>query len=367
MGQYEHASLLVKDCCGVLGYPAAQRALRMSEHPLVIDFHAHFLEREVYERAWMHNVASGFGADGPPAPGSRAERVHKTMFDPEGSLANMDRLGVDISVLSLSTVIAGGQWAEPDLDLELNRRANDRVAELVRANSSRFVGSFSLPLQDIDRSLAELERSVDELGLRVANLPANARGLYLGNPHFHPLWQAAADRRLIVFIHPDGVGDPWFQEYSLWNSVGQPIEETKAMSSIIYEGVFDRWPELRIVIAHGGGYLPHYYGRHDRNVANRPETARNIAKLPSDYLKSFYYDSCVYEPHVLEELVDLVGAGQIVMGSDHPMGEADPVGFVERARNLDSAGAENIKGGVATRLLAHAGALSEGSLARRGR
>jgi aminocarboxymuconate-semialdehyde decarboxylase len=321
-----------------------------------VDFHAHVLDADGFARAWRHNVASGFGANGPPPPGGRADRLHRKMLDPTAAIADMDAAGIDIAIISLSTVIAGGQWAAPDEDLDLNRRANDRIAALVRAHPQRFVGSFSLPLQDIGRAMDELERCVDELGLRVANVPAAARGTYLGHPRFAPFWEAMAQRRMVTFIHPDGVTDPWFQEYSLWNSVGQPIEETKAMSSIIYEGVLERWPDLRIVMAHGGGYLPHYYGRHDRNVANRPETARNLRRLPSDYLQLFYYDTCVYVPHVLEQLVDLVGPGQIVMGSDYPMGEADPRGFVARAGNVGAAEAHLITGATATSLLSDAGA-----------
>ena len=333
----------------------------MTTSPPVIDFHAHVLDRAGFDQAWMHNVASGFGASGPPAPGSRAEGLHRKMFSPDLVIEDLDRLEIDLSVISLSTVIAGGQWADPLTDLEINRAGNDRMAALVHDHGDRFVGSFSLPLQDVGSSLAELERAVDELGLRVANVPANARGVYLGDPVFHGFWSAVADRNLIVFIHPDGVTDPWFQQYSLWNSVGQAVEETKVMSSIIYEGVLDRWPELLIVMAHGGGYLPHYYGRHDRNVANRPETARNISKLPSEYLPLFYYDTCVYVPHVLEELVDLVGTDHVVMGSDYPMGEADPRAFVKRARNVGPAEAAAIAGGNAEALLARAQALPGGA------
>jgi len=321
---------------------------------LVVDFHAHVLEREGLDRSWMHNVASGFGANGPAKPGSRQEGLHRRLLDPAGHLDDMDRLGIDVSVLSLSTVISGGQWAEPDVDLELNRRANDHIVELVRAHPDRFVGSFSLPLQDLALSLEELERCVVELGLRIVNLPAAARGVYLGDPRFFPLWEAVSERGLISFVHPDGVTDPWYQEYSLWNSVGQAVEETKVMSSLIYQGVFERWPSVRIVMGHGGGYLPHYYGRHDRNVANRPETARNITGKPSDYLGRFYYDTCVYVPHVLEELVDLVGADHIVLGSDWPMGGIDPVEFVDRARNVGAAESALIKGGSAAALLEEA-------------
>jgi len=324
---------------------------------LVVDFHAHVLEKQVFERSWMHNVGSGFGANGPAPPGSRQDRLHQELLDPARHLEDMDRLGIDVAVLSLSTIISGGQWADPKTDLELNERANDHIASLVGAYPDRFVGSFSLPLQDIGLSLAELQRCVEELGLRVVNLPASARGVYLGNPDYFPFWELVAQLRLVAFIHPDGVTDPWFQEYSLWNSVGQPLEEAKVMSSIIYEGVFDRWPDLRIVVAHGGGYLPHYYGRHDRNVANRPETARNITGKPSDYLPRFYYDTCVYVPHVLEELVDLVGPGQIVLGSDWPMGGTDAVAFIDEARNIGPKEAALIKGGNASSLLERAGVL----------
>ncbi|MGB9113131.1 MAG: amidohydrolase family protein [Acidimicrobiales bacterium] len=324
---------------------------------LVVDFHAHVSEHEVFERSWMHNVASGFGAKGPAKPGSRQDRLNHALLDPGLHLEDMDRFGIDVAVLSLSKVVSGGQWAEPNTDLELNRRANDHIAELVRAHPDRFVGSFSLPLQDVGLSLTELERCVDELGLRVVNLPAAARGVYLGSPDYFPFWELVAGRHLVAFIHPDGVDDPWFQEYALWNSVGQPIEEAKVMSSLIYEGVFDRWSDLRIVMAHGGGYLPHYYGRHDRNFANRPETARNIAGKPSEYLVRFYYDTCVYVPHVLEELVDLVGAERIVIGSDWPMGGIDPVAFVDGVRNVGAAEAALIRGGNAAALLEEAGVL----------
>lgn len=313
---------------------------------------------ELLERGWMHNVASGFGAITSVEPESRQEGLHRKLLDPAAHIEDMDRLGIDVSVLSLSTVISGTQWADPETDLALCRRANDHIAELVRAHPGRFVGSFSLPLQDLERSLTELERCDEELGLRVVNLPAVVGEDYLGHPRFSGFWEAASARGLIAFIHPHGVTDPWYQEYALWNSVGQAVEETKVMSSLIYEGVLERWPEVPIVISHGGGYLPHYYGRHDRNFTNRPETARNITRKPSEYLSYFYYDTCVYVPHVLEELVDLVGAERIVLGSDWPMAGNDPVQFIELAQNVTPVEARLIRGGVAAGLLEQAGALS---------
>ena len=110
-------------------------------------------------------------------------------------------------------------------------------------------------------SLRELERCVDELGLRVVNLPANVRGTYVGDRSLWPLWEAIADREPVVFLHPHGVQDAWYLAYGLWNSVGQAFEETRALSSMIYKGLLDHLPHLKVVVSHGGGYLPHYYGR----------------------------------------------------------------------------------------------------------
>ena len=156
---------------------------------------------------------------------------------------------------------------------------------------------------------------------------------------------------LTVWIHPEGVRDPWFQRYALWNSAGQSIEETKAMASLIYEGVMHRYPDLKVVIAHGGGYFPHYLGRMDRNHANRPDTVRNTGgKRPSEFLRSFHYDTCVYDPQVLKVLLERVGADRLVMGSDYPVGEKDPVGFVERC-GVSPAELAMICGGNAARLL----------------
>ncbi|MET9871839.1 amidohydrolase family protein, partial [Streptomyces sp. NPDC006386] len=145
-----------------------------------------------------------------------------------------------------------------------------------------------------------------------------------------PVWEAIAERDLVVFMHPHGVKDPWYLDYGLWNSIGQTVEEARALSSMIYEGLLDHLPTLKIVVSHGGGYLPHYCGRLDRNVHNMPHSARNITRLPSEYLRDLYYDTCVYDPEVLAALVGRVGANRIVLGSDYPVGDPDPVGFIER-------------------------------------
>ena len=152
-------------------------------------------------------------------------------------------------------------------------------------------------------------------------------------------------------MHPDGTPDLWFQQYSLWNSVGQPIEEAKLLASLIYEGVLEQHPGIRIVVAHGGGYLPHYFGRLDRNVKAHPHSAVNISRRPSEYLRDLHFDTCLYEPAMLEALVARVGADRLVMGSDFPVGDTDPVGFVERCGALSRADVEMVLGGTLAGLL----------------
>lgn len=320
--------------------------------PLVIDFHAHMLEKEVLARARVKTVLTGFGTRQPPiVSGPQRTAMFEKMLDPARQIEDMDRLGIDVNVISSATVIQGTSWADPATELDLTRHINDRAAEWCAAYPQRYVGSFVLPLQDIDLSMREFDRAVNELKLKVANLSSSYGGAYLGHSRFHPLWDAVVRSDVTAFIHPEGVKDLWFQDFGLWNSVGQPIEEAKVMASIIYEGVFDRFPAVKIVMAHGGGYLPHYFGRLDRNVANMPESTKNISAKPSDYLRSFYYDSCTYSASVTEALVRRVGADRLVMGSDYAVGDPDPIGSVEAVANIGEKELSLVTGGTAARLL----------------
>jgi aminocarboxymuconate-semialdehyde decarboxylase len=268
------------------------------------------------------------------------------MMRPESVLEDMDARGIDMAVVTSSTVLQGTSWADPQADLELCRRCNATVAEWAAKYPRRFVPSAVLPLQDIGLTLAELKSSA-----KVINASSSYKGVYLGDPVYHPFWEAVNDIGATVWIHPEGVRDPWFQRYALWNSAGQSIEETKVMASLIYEGVLTRFPDLKVVIAHGGGYFPHYLGRMDRNHANRPDTVKNTGgRKPSEFLRSFHYDTCVYDPQVLAVLLERVGADRLVMGSDYPVGERDPVSFI-RGMNLSEEGTKAVCGGNAARLL----------------
>jgi aminocarboxymuconate-semialdehyde decarboxylase len=299
----------------------------------VIDFHAHVLEPEALKQCAPHSVVTGFGAR-PMAPGTPGFQLLAGMLDPEIQIRDMDRKGIGRSVISTATVIQSTWWAEPTMAAELDRRANERIADWVKRYPARFTGSFTIPMHHMDAAMNELDYAVTKLNLKIANVSSNAGGAYLGDPKFHEFWEAVAHYGLTVLVHPHGIADPRFQKFALWNGVGQPIEETMAITSLIYEGIFEKFSGVKVVIVHGGGYLPHYSRRLDRNYTMHPISAQNIKKIPTDYLRCLYYDSCVYGNDVLEALIRRVGADRIVLGTDYPFGEEDPVGNIGKAEGI---------------------------------
>ncbi len=323
----------------------------------VIDFHAHVLHPEVFRQTVKYSVSTNFGANPMPLPdkNSPAWRMFGGMLDPEVQIRDMDAKGIDIGLLSTATVVQSTWWAEPALAAELDRRANEGIAAWVERYPKRFAGSFTIPLQDVEVALKEMDYAVSHLKLKVANVSSNIGGVYLGDPKMRPFWEAARDLGVTILIHPHGVTDPKFQKFALWNGVGQPIEETLVMASLIYEGIFETFPEVKVVIVHGGGYLPHYMGRLDRNATAHPVSMQNIKRVPSEYARCMYYDSCVYAPSVLEALIARVGADRVLFGTDYPFGEQDPVGNIRKTKGLSASDFEGIVSGTPAGILGIAG------------
>ncbi len=317
---------------------------------MVVDFHFHAVDPALVRETGDRNVMHGWGDSSQAAQGQPGNQRGPGLVNGAAAIADMDARGIDRAVLSASMIVQHSGWAPPQAQADYERRANDHIATRVAEFPGRFVGLATLPMKDADLALRELERVV-AAGFRGINLPARVEDDYLGAPRFHPLWEAIQGHRLVTFIHPDGARDPWFQQYALWNSIGQPIEEVKVLSSLILEGVLERYPNLKIVVSHGGGYLPHYVSRLDRNVSNMPESVRNLTRRPSEYLQDFYFDTCVYDVSVLEALVRCHGADRLVLGSDYPFGDPDPVAFVRGAGNISEAEFSGIAGSTAERLL----------------
>lgn len=314
----------------------------------IIDFHVHFLVCDVLEKCLPHSVATNRGHHQLPP---HLFKLFDKMMTRGSVIEDMDRLHIDKSVVSSATVIAPTFWAEASVALALSRQLNDTAADWAAHSPQRIIGSFVLPLQDMTLALGELDRAVNTLGLKVANVPAELRGIYLGDVQFRPFWEAAQALGVVVFMHPDGAKDPWFFQWGMWNSLGQSLEEAKFMASVIYEGILESYPRLKLVMAHGGGYFAHNMGRLDRNVKNAPHSMKNITRKPGDFLKSFYYDTCLYDPTVLSALIKIVGPERLVLGSDWPIGEADPVGFVDRCADIDAAQKRMITGGTMADLI----------------
>src|SRR3989442_12539935 len=325
--------------------------------PRAIDFHAHIIVPEVYALAAQHNIFSelpsdtGVPDDVPKGFRARAATVLARMSDLTEPLVNMAAMGVDVQVLSASLVHEGLEWADAQTSLHLARTTNDWIAKAVAAHPARLVGLGPLPLHVPALGVAELERCVRELRLKGAAISTTAGTMELGDPQLRPFWAKAEELGAVIYIHPGGNRDRRFKRFHLWNSVGQAFEEAMAISSLMYDGVLEPFPRLKICVSHGGGYMPYYMGRIDRNYAEKANTRVNMSKPPIEYLRMLYFDSCVYERAVLQHLVDKVGAERVLLGSDYPVGEGKPVEFVTDTDTLSPAQQEAIVGTNAAALL----------------
>jgi aminocarboxymuconate-semialdehyde decarboxylase len=281
----------------------------------------------------------------------RAGMVLARMSDISDRIAKMDAMGVDVQVLSASLVHQGLDWADAQTSLRLARTTNDWIAKAVAAHPARFVGLGTLPLHMPSLAVTELERCMGDLRLKGVAISTMAGVMELGDPQLRPFWVKAEALGAVVYIHPGGNRDRRFKRFHLWNSVGQAFEEAMAISSLMYDGVLEAFPKLKICISHGGGYMPFYMGRIDRNYLEKANTRVNMSKPPIDYLRMLYFDSCVYETAVLKHLVDKVGADRVLLGSDYPVGETKPVEFVTDTEALSTAQKERILSTNAATLL----------------
>ncbi|WP_162300822.1 amidohydrolase family protein [Alkalilacustris brevis] len=319
----------------------------------VIDVHAHVVNRQVYSETSPHSIFTRLPSDVSDelrqAAAARGERVIAEMADYTDRIAAMDRMGVDMQILSPSLVHQNTDFADPKAALALCRRTNDSLAAGVETAPDRFRGLGMVPLHAPDIAAEELTRCVNDLGLSGVTISTRAGAREIGENALRPFWAAAEATGAVVYIHPAGNHDPRFARYMLWNSLGQCMEETFAIASLFYEGILDAFPDLKICISHGGGYMPFNTGRIDRNYIEKPATRVNMSKAPGDYLRMLHYDTCLYDPVTLEHLIDKVGADRVLLGSDYPVGEPDPVGFVGQT-SIGEADRAAILGGNAARL-----------------
>jgi aminocarboxymuconate-semialdehyde decarboxylase len=284
------------------------------------------------------------------------ERVFREITDnvwePSRRLEEMDRANVSMQALSTVPVMFS-YWAKPADALDLSRRLNDHIAEVVRANPTRFVGLATIPLQDPDLAARELERCVCDLGLRGAQIGTHVDAnqhfgridtLNLDNAALQPVWSAAEQLDAAIFVHPwDMVGKERMPRYWLPWLVGMPAETSLAICSMIFGGVFARFPKLRVAFAHGGGAFPFTIGRIEHAFHVRPDlVAIDNETNPRSYLADgerparFYVDSLVHDPDALQLLIKLFGAQRVALGSDYPfpLGESHAGHLIESMTGL---------------------------------
>lgn len=317
-----------------------------------IDIHAH-----VVERRYVEELAADAGLEPEAVPGGQTllrkdghtyAWYREAMFDLDARLREMDAKGVDLRILSLSTPnVYAWRGAR---QVEVARRMNDVTAAIVRRHPDRFGGLGSLPLDDIGAALSELDRITGELGLQGVLIGSNVAGMPMNHPRMEPVWKRIDQLRLPVFEHPmfpAHTAD--MEEFELPLRVGFVYETTTAAARMIYAGVFERYPDFPYILAHTGGALLTILERLDNGYRLFPDCRRHISRLPSEYAKNLYYDTCSFYSPALMMAHAIVGADRLLWGSDDPYIGADSA-HVDRLP-LPAADKAKILGGNAARLL----------------
>ncbi|MGC1352684.1 MAG: amidohydrolase family protein [Xanthobacteraceae bacterium] len=280
-----------------------------------------------------------------------ARTSRMTQYDER--LADLEEMGVDLQVIK--PLPPQCYYTVPiEIADKASRMVNDTLAEYAARKPDRFVVFGTVPLQDGAAAAAELERSVKQLGFKGVQVLTNVAGKELSDPAFAPFWAKAEQLGVLVVLHPNGFTQAErLTRYYFNNVVGNPFDTSVALHYLIFDGVLERHPNLKILAVHGGGYLASYSGRIDHAWGARSDCRGTLPKPPTSYLKkNVYVDSVVFTPHQLKYLVEVFGADKILMGTDYPydMAESDPIGHLASA-GLDAATVAAIAGGNVRRLL----------------
>jgi aminocarboxymuconate-semialdehyde decarboxylase len=306
---------------------------------LKIDVHTHILPRELPN--WKGKF--GYGGfiqlehSGPGCAlmkkddGRIFREIDKNCWDPQTRIEQMDETGVSVQVLSTVPVMFS-YWTRPDDGAGVAAYLNDQIADIATEYPLRFVGLGTVPLQHTALAIAELERC-KQIGLVGVEIGTNVNQINLGESQFLEFFSACEELAMAVFVHPwDMMGEKDMQKYWLPWLVGMPAEVSRAICSLIFAGVIEKLPRLRICFAHGGGAFPATIGRIDHGFNVRPDLcAIDNPHSPRKYLSRLYFDSLVHESAKLDYLVKLVGADQIMLGSDYPfpLGEHQPGSLID--------------------------------------
>ena len=304
-----------------------------------IDIHAHSTP-QCFQRA----VLAGHAWHGMTAADGELFNP-RNAWTPEQRIADMDSLGVDIQVVSTSPGFYQ-YHQEPAVTAAIARECNDEIRQMTMDYPQRLAGFAIIPMQDIPAAIAELERAMQQLGFKGAMIGDQVNGKTFDEPEFLPLWKAAEAMGALLFIHQGGqtIGSERQPRYHVRNTIGNLADRTVTFAAFAFGGILDQCPDLKICLAHGGGYACFGAGRMDRGWQVRSEARININQPPSNYLSRFYYDCLTHSEPALRMLIDAVGSDRVVLGTDWP---ADmridwPVSWVMGLKSLTLAEKEAI-------------------------
>lgn len=310
-----------------------------------IDIHAHLMPQSLWKAVDAGQAWHGFRLEPGRGLGAvvRADKrvgvqTPKLRFTPEERLKDMDEQGVDVQVVSIHTPLFSYD-VDSAQGQQLAREVNDEIAAMTRQWPQRFAGLATLPVQDVGAAVDELDRAVHVLGLKGAELDTVVNSQTWDEPHFLPLFKAAEAMGAVLFFHPqpqDNLVLAFTEKFNLANSIGVPVEDALLVATLIFGGIFDACPELKVCIAHGGGPACFGMGRLDRGWQVRSEARIHIQHPPSTYQRHFYYDCVTNSEVALRFLIDQVGADRVVLGSDWPFvgWEPSPPGWVQSLTSL---------------------------------
>ena len=326
-----------------------------------IDIHAHALIGAAEEIArqqdrWRHEAQESAQLAGKESSEHNRHLMQTAylagLTRVEARIATMDATGIDVQAIS-PVPTQYHYWAERAAAEKIVAAANDGIATICASRPERLVGLGTVAMQFPELAASQLEHAMRALHLKGVIVSTAVNGMELADARFEGFWSKAEELGAVVFIHPMGCSlGARLTPYYLSNLIGNPAETTVAMAHLIFSGMFDRHPTLKVVAAHGGGYFPFYTARFDHGWRVRPE-AHTCANAPSSYLKKIWFDSLVYEPTQLEYLIRRAGASNVVLGTDFPfdMGMDDPLGPLNAVAGLSDDERAMIRGANASRLL----------------
>lgn len=328
---------------------------------MIIDIHTHVMIKDAFKevkKKFPHAfkapkiICDAKGESYLLINGEVTGPITKQLYDVEERIKDMDSEGVDMQVLSV-VPFTFFYDLDPEMSSAIARAQNTALSKISEKYPERFIGLATLPLQNVDTAIEELEFSIKSLGLKGVEIGTNVKGKDIDSFEFWPLYEKIQELDVPILVHPiNPSGAERMEKYYLTNLVGFPFETALAISRLIFSGVLERFPRLKFCFVHAGGFLPYQIGRLDHGYKVRPEVKRVIPRAPSEYMKMMYFDTVSHCEAALKYLITIVGCKNMLMGSDYPydMGDPHPVSTVKKLEGLSEEDKEGILGKNASRI-----------------